>query len=128
MLRHAADHPGLLTADTAAAFGGLAGAGLLDAGPADDLARATLLLRNVQAFTRQCLEEGALDEESVPGGLKAALANACGAESFAALKAALVEVEAGVYEAYRTLIGEADGETDKLREDANTPYQPVEPE
>ena len=116
LLRHAVDHPGVLTGDTAATFANLAAAGLLEGSTAGGLVDATLLLRNVQAFLRQC-SEGAFDEGAAPYGLKAALARACGKESFPELKAALAGAEAGVYEAYQALLADADAGLGKVSQD-----------
>ena len=104
-LRHAAEAPGVLARGTIEALGNLETAGVLARADAKLLRRATLLHRNVQSLLRQCFQNE-LDEETAPPGLKKALARACGAPSFAVLKADLLETEAAVYNMFRAQIEE----------------------
>ena len=103
LLREAEARPGLLTGDTAEAFDRLRGAGVLPGGLSLRLREATLRIRGVQAFLRECHVED-LDERHAPAALKDALARVAGAESFSALRAVLAATEADVYQTFRDRI------------------------
>ncbi|MEO3433773.1 bifunctional [glutamine synthetase] adenylyltransferase/[glutamine synthetase]-adenylyl-L-tyrosine phosphorylase [Inquilinus sp. CAU 1745] len=72
-LREAANHPDILSPNTATALGRLAEAGILEEEAAEDLKRALLLLQRAQLFLRLTVE-GAFDPATAPDALKQALA------------------------------------------------------
>ncbi len=102
-LRHAAEHPEVLSPSTSEAFGRLAKAGLMTPESAGFLAEATRLWRRVQGYLRLTVGDR-FDEAAAPPGLKAALARAGGAEDFEALKERLMETAQGVSHCYSELI------------------------
>jgi glutamate-ammonia-ligase adenylyltransferase len=102
-LRHAADRPEVLDANTSAAFRRLKQTGGLDAAAADELIAATALMQNVQGLSRLS-SEAPIDEESVPAGLRQALARAGGAADFDALKHELLAAQMRTLDHYRRLI------------------------
>src|SRR5690606_28454277 len=104
-LRHAAEHPEVLSRSTAEAFGRLAEAGLMTAGQATFLAEATRLWRRLQGFLRLTTGDR-FDEDAVQPGLKAALARATGMEDFETLKTKLTETSEGVMRCYEEVIAE----------------------
>ena len=80
MLRHAAEHPEILSGDAAAALRAAARAGLLDGRVADDLCAALSLWRRIQGFLR-LTTEGRFVAEKAPAGLRQALIRAAFPES-----------------------------------------------
>ncbi len=70
MLRHASEHPEILSSDAAAALRAAARAGLLDAGVAEDLCGALSLWRRIQGFLR-LTTEGRFIADKAPAGLRA---------------------------------------------------------
>jgi glutamate-ammonia-ligase adenylyltransferase len=74
-LRHAHEHPGILSTDTATAIGNLAAAGLLDGAVAADLIDALRMWRRIQGFLR-LTTEGRFDAGEAPEGLRRALTRA----------------------------------------------------
>ena len=96
MLRDGADHPDLFTGSTAEAFTRLEQAGLLDPAQADRLRQAVRLALGIQAFLRECYIDD-FDEAAATDSLKAALARAVGAPSFAGLRDEVAATQAAVY-------------------------------
>jgi [glutamine synthetase] adenylyltransferase / [glutamine synthetase]-adenylyl-L-tyrosine phosphorylase len=84
-LRHAADRPEVLMANSAAAIRALADADRLAPEAADALLKALGLMRRVQGLIRLTVGSG-LDEASLPDGIQRALARAGGAVDFRRLK------------------------------------------
>src|SRR5690606_14734201 len=104
-LRHAAEHPEILSRSTAEAFARLAEAGLLAGERAAFLAEATHLWRRIQGFLRLTAGER-FNEAAAQPGLRASLARAGGAEDFESLKDRLAQTAEGVCHCYAELIGE----------------------
>ena len=93
-LRHAAEHPEVLTPKTEDAFAELARAGCLASEEARRLNDATRLFRQVQGRLR-LMAGDAFDEARAPAELKQQLAKACGASDFEDLRRrVLVSAEA----------------------------------
>ena len=80
-LRHAADHPAILSPNAVEAFENLRNAGLLDAAAADGLADALRLWHRVQTILRITTSEN-LEAADAPAGPRDALARAANVESF----------------------------------------------
>lgn len=95
-VRAAGTQPEVVNPDTAAACRALATAGQVAPAVANDLVPATVLLRTVQMFLRQC-SAAAFDATTAPDGVRAAIARFAGFVDFAALQSALVEAERRVY-------------------------------
>jgi glutamate-ammonia-ligase adenylyltransferase len=87
-LLHAADHPGVLDQNTAAAYAKLAAAGVLSAEDADTLGAAARLVNDLTQILRLCLD-GPFDPATAPRGLKELLARAGDTPTFEALEAHL---------------------------------------
>ena len=104
-LRGAAEHPDLPTGDTAETFRRLGASGALEPDEAAELARATLLLRGIQGFLRECYVDD-LREEDASDALTRALARAAGAGSFAELRDRLAAIEASVYHRFQRHVEE----------------------
>ncbi len=102
-LRHAAEHPDVLSANTADAFTRLRDAGLLDPAVADRLADAARLWQRIQAMLRLSVADR-FTPETATEGLRAALARAAGADDFDTLLARMETVAAAVTAAYDALI------------------------
>ncbi|HSK42230.1 MAG TPA: bifunctional [glutamine synthetase] adenylyltransferase/[glutamine synthetase]-adenylyl-L-tyrosine phosphorylase, partial [Arenibaculum sp.] len=107
-LRHAHDHPEVLHVNTAAVFGALAAAGLLDPDIANDLEDALRMWRRVQGFLR-LTTEGRFDADAAPEGLKRALTRAvCGNQSdhvdFATLEARVRSAAERTHRHFDTLV------------------------
>ena len=102
-LRHAHDHPEVLSTNTTEALERIAAAGLLDAAVAADLIAATRLWRRVQAMLRLTVA-GAFAEEAAPEGLRAVLAKAAGEVDFAGLKAKIVTTAERSHEHFAALV------------------------
>ncbi len=102
-LRHAHDHPEVLSTNTTEALERIAAAGLLDAAVAADLIAATRLWRRVQAMLRLTVA-GAFAEEAAPEGLRAVLAKAAGEVDFAGLKAKIVTTAERNHEHFAALV------------------------
>jgi [glutamine synthetase] adenylyltransferase / [glutamine synthetase]-adenylyl-L-tyrosine phosphorylase len=75
MLRHAHDHPEVLSTDSATALRRLAERGLLDGGVAEELCEALALWRRIQSFIR-LTTEGLFEADKAPPGLRRALMRA----------------------------------------------------
>jgi glutamate-ammonia-ligase adenylyltransferase len=104
-LRHAAEHPGVLTPNTGEALTRLADAGLLAEDDAAALGDASRLMRRLRALMRLTVD-GAEIEERASEGLRAALVRAGEAGSFDALRARLTAAQAAVRAIYDRLIGQ----------------------
>ncbi len=103
LLRHGSDRPELLEVNTARALDGLAAAGLIGAGDADELAGALHLWHNLQGILR-LTTGGTLVEADASEGLKAAIARAVGEAPFAAVRPRLDATAARVREIFARLI------------------------
>jgi len=88
-LVHAAAHPEVLDQNTVGAYCKLRDAGVLAPEHAEVLIPATRLLHDLTQILRLCLE-GPFDPATAPSGLKALLARAGDAETFAALEERLI--------------------------------------
>ena len=80
-LVHAADHPDILSPNTATALANLGRVGLLPAAAVDALLPAARLFHNLTQVLRLCLD-GPFVPEKAPDGLKALLARAGGGPRF----------------------------------------------
>ena len=112
MLRHASEHPEILSSDAAAALRAAARAGLLDAGIAEDLCGALSLWRRIQGFLR-LTTEGRFIAEKAPAGLREAMIRAAFPESaedpsfdFEALEAKARSIAARAHRHFVTLVEE----------------------
>jgi glutamate-ammonia-ligase adenylyltransferase len=115
MLRHAAEHPEILSSDAGAALRAAARAGVLDGRTADDLCAALSLWRRIQGFLR-LTTEGRFSAEKAPAGLRQALIRAAFPESaedpsfdFEALEAKARGIAARAHRHFVTLIEEPAG-------------------
>ncbi len=102
-LVHGEAHPEILDQTTLTVFRRAAAAGLIDAGRAELLIRATVLVHNLTQILRLCLDE-TFDPETAPEGLKALLARAGDAPDFPALEATLKDTLASVETLFQALI------------------------
>jgi glutamate-ammonia-ligase adenylyltransferase len=112
MLRHAAEHPEILSSDAAATLRAAARAGLLDGGIADDLCKALSLWRRIQGFLR-LTTEGRFIAEKAPAALREALIRAAFPENaedpsfdFDALEAKARSIAALAHRHFVTLVEE----------------------
>ncbi|MHA1537354.1 MAG: bifunctional [glutamine synthetase] adenylyltransferase/[glutamine synthetase]-adenylyl-L-tyrosine phosphorylase [Alphaproteobacteria bacterium] len=104
-LRHAGDHPEVLSANTSQALRNLASADLLDPGDAEILNEAALFWAGLQAMLRLTAGED-FAESTSSEGLRALLARAAGAENFEELKRRIVRTSEAVYARFQSLIEE----------------------
>ncbi|PWC54617.1 bifunctional [glutamine synthetase] adenylyltransferase/[glutamine synthetase]-adenylyl-L-tyrosine phosphorylase [Azospirillum sp. TSO22-1] len=109
-LRHAAEHPAVLSIGTANALKAAAANGLLDAAVAGDLEAALRLWRRVQGFLR-LTTDGVLDPQQVSETLFAGLARTAfpgeaAPVDFAELDARIRAVAARAHAHFRTLVEE----------------------
>ena len=112
-LAHAHDRPEVLATGTTEAYRRLAEAGAIAPRIAQRLARAGKLWRTIQGMLRFTYE-GTFEEDAAPGGLRAALARAAGAEDFGALKREMRRQARWVRGTFVRLIGEpADAATEQ---------------
>jgi glutamate-ammonia-ligase adenylyltransferase len=118
-LRHGAAHPEVFDSSTQGAFAKLARAGLIGASLGGRLIEATRLMRQVQGYLRLTVGDS-FDESAAPDGIKAALAEATGSASFAALKTAMVSAAQTAHEAFVEII-EAPAEAAADRVEAASP-------
>jgi [glutamine synthetase] adenylyltransferase / [glutamine synthetase]-adenylyl-L-tyrosine phosphorylase len=109
MLRHAAERPGIVCANTSAALAALAESGYVEHSAARELIAALALWRQVQGTLKLVLD-GTLDEASVPPALTAMLARNAGAVDFAGLKVDMNAAAEAVRTHYRTIIEAAAAE------------------
>jgi len=105
LLRHAHQHPDLVTSNTVALLERLAGRGLLPAERAAALVDATRLWQSVQGFLRLATG-GELEPEGGSDVLRQALARAGGAVDFARLQHTINAAAHAVSAFYRELIDE----------------------
>jgi [glutamine synthetase] adenylyltransferase / [glutamine synthetase]-adenylyl-L-tyrosine phosphorylase len=103
MLRHAAQWPELVRANTGAALTALAETGSLDGTAARELIAALALWRQVQGTLKLVLDE-TLDEATAPPALTAMLARNAGAVDFAGLKVDMTAAAETVRAHYRAII------------------------
>lgn len=102
-LKHACDHPEVLSPRTGDAIHKLKEAGILDAATADAMAQDYALLHQVQSVLRLCVGQN-FDENSAAPGLKAALAKVISGQSFEELKASVRAAEAHIAQLHETFI------------------------
>jgi glutamate-ammonia-ligase adenylyltransferase len=102
-LRHAREHPEMLTTNTAQALDRAAAAAILPADAGHDLRLALDISQTVQGLIRLTLA-GDFDPAEAPEGLKRALARAAGAVDFGDLEATLRARTARAHELFKTLI------------------------
>ncbi len=110
-LRHAPEHPEILSPNAVTALERLADAGLLGKATADDLIDALQLWHRIQAVTRVTTSD-ALDDQASPEGPRTVVVHAAGAENFAALTARMDETAARVHAHFTELI---DAPADRVR-------------
>ncbi len=103
-LRHGAGHPGILLRDPASVFEAAGRLGLVDGEEARFLAESVMLWRNLQGILRLTVEDGFAEETATPG-LRRAVARACGAGDFEALKETMRRTALGVRERFEALVG-----------------------
>jgi [glutamine synthetase] adenylyltransferase / [glutamine synthetase]-adenylyl-L-tyrosine phosphorylase len=103
MLRHAAERPDVVHANTSAALAALGKAGYLDRPAARGLAAALALWRQVQGTLKLVLDE-TLDEATAPPALTAMLARNADAVDFAALKVDMTAAAETVRAQYRVIV------------------------
>lgn len=106
MLRHAADHPDILSPNTADALSRLVAAGLLDAATGADLQDTLALWQRLQGVLRLSAE-GAFDGDNVTEGQRALLLEAGNAASFDALVEAMESAAATAKNHFERLVGGA---------------------
>jgi glutamate-ammonia-ligase adenylyltransferase len=104
-LRHAHDHPEILSTNTTEALGRVARAGLLDGERCADLIAAVRLWRNVQGLLRLSLTSK-FDDATAPTGLRQVLAEAADVKNFDDLKAKMESAAATVRRHFADLVGE----------------------
>jgi glutamate-ammonia-ligase adenylyltransferase len=112
-LRHAAEHPDILSTNAVAALQKLADAGLLNKEVAAELIDALQLWHRIQTVMRITTSD-ALDDETSPEGTRNTVVHAAGVESFAALTARMDEAAARVHAHFIALI---DAPADRIRPD-----------
>ncbi|MGE3506958.1 MAG: bifunctional [glutamine synthetase] adenylyltransferase/[glutamine synthetase]-adenylyl-L-tyrosine phosphorylase [Alphaproteobacteria bacterium] len=105
LLRHAADHPDILAANTSRALDNLKAAGVLHGEAAEALSDALTLWRQLHSLLRLTVE-GRLDERRAPPGLKNLLAAAAGARDFNDLKAHMRRAAERARTCFREIIEE----------------------
>ncbi len=105
LLRHAAEHPNILAANTGRALDNLKAAGVLRGEAAEALSDALTLWRQVHSLLRLTVE-GRLDERKAPPGLKNLLATAAGARDFDDLKAHMRRAAERAWTCFREIIEE----------------------
>ncbi|MHB1218668.1 MAG: bifunctional [glutamine synthetase] adenylyltransferase/[glutamine synthetase]-adenylyl-L-tyrosine phosphorylase [Alphaproteobacteria bacterium] len=105
LLRHAAEHPEVLAANTSRAMGNLKAAGVLRGEAAEALSDALILWRQLHGLLRLTVD-GRLDERRAPPGLKSLLAAAGGARDFEDLKAHMRRAAERTRNCFREIIEE----------------------
>ena len=120
MLRHASDHPEILSSDAATALRAAAQAGVLDGKVAEDLCEALSLWRRIQGFLR-LTTEGKFVADKAPAGLREAMIRAAFPESaedpgfdFDALEARARGMAAKAHRHFVTLVDEPAAELGPL--------------
>jgi len=102
-LRHAADHPEILSTNAVIALRNLAAAGLLEQAAADDLSAALRLWHRIQTVLRVTTSDD-LDRENSPEGPREAVVRATGLKDYDALIEVMDLTAARVYAHFKTLI------------------------
>ncbi len=107
-LKHAAEHPAILSANTRAALRAIRDAGLVGAGTADLLIEALDTWNALQGMIRLTVEGDLYREweNGAPEDLRDTLARHCSAPDFAGLEAKVRSLSKGVHEIYNEMIGE----------------------
>ncbi len=105
ILRHAGNHPGVISGNTVAALERLAVRELIAPEDADILIRAATLWSSLRALLHLTLV-GPFDPTTAPQLLKSALAKACGAVDFAALERDITSTADSVAAIYRKLLSD----------------------
>ncbi|MBL6934147.1 MAG: bifunctional [glutamine synthetase] adenylyltransferase/[glutamine synthetase]-adenylyl-L-tyrosine phosphorylase [Alphaproteobacteria bacterium] len=103
-LRHAHDHPHILSPNTVTALGNMAREGLLESGEAEDLMAAARFWHRLQGLLRLCFKETPTTE-GMSRGLRTALSFAGGAVDFDALTTKMESTAARVGDLYEAIIG-----------------------
>jgi [glutamine synthetase] adenylyltransferase / [glutamine synthetase]-adenylyl-L-tyrosine phosphorylase len=104
-LKHGAEHPAAVHANTGSVLTALMDAAVLDRDTGDLLLTAFELYTAVQNLIRLCTEND-FAEATAPADLRLALCTTTGAEGFGALKQLLIDTEARVYSVFNTLIAD----------------------
>ena len=102
-LRHAHEHPDVLSTGTVTAYRNLASAGLLPEETATALIDATRLWRRVQGLLRLTLE-GPANPDDIPLPLQQLLADAAGRTNFEDLDTTLARTAEAVHQLYQQII------------------------
>jgi glutamate-ammonia-ligase adenylyltransferase len=115
-LRHAADHPEVLSPNTCTALDRAAGAGVLDRAAADDLIAAHRLAQRIQSFLRLTHGDAAFDPEGAVPAVRTGLARACfpdrdPTDDLAALGRDVGAVFAAAYGRFGQIVGGDGGPT-----------------
>ncbi len=114
LLRHAADHPEILSPSTATALEAIARAGLLDAADAAILREAYAVTSSAQSVLRVTID-GVFEPQGLQPALLAGLARAVGAIDFVTLEATLERSCARAHEVFERLIPIAASDTVRAR-------------
>jgi glutamate-ammonia-ligase adenylyltransferase len=102
-LRHAAEHPEVLSTNAVTALENLAAAGLLEKPVADDLTAALRLWHRIQTVLRVTTSDD-LDRENSPEGPREAVVRAAGQTDFATLTETMDATAARVHAHFKALI------------------------
>ncbi|MFV2092977.1 MAG: bifunctional [glutamine synthetase] adenylyltransferase/[glutamine synthetase]-adenylyl-L-tyrosine phosphorylase, partial [Hyphomicrobiales bacterium] len=102
-LIHGADHRDILSTNTGQALNRLAKAGLIEAGPAQDLRDALVLYQTLTQLLRLCLAPPC-DPTGATVGLKRRLASAAGLPDFAILEAELRTAQAKIHQHFKRIV------------------------
>jgi len=110
-LRHAHDHPDILARDTRSVLENIKRLELLDTNVADDLIEATQFWLSLQGMLRLTLSRDMRNsrDHSIPEGLRAKLAKACGVQDFDTVIAKIQSTAATVLRHYRSIIAPTAG-------------------
>jgi glutamate-ammonia-ligase adenylyltransferase len=105
LLRHAAEHPDILSTNTRQALANMQQVGVLKSEAAQVLANALTLWQQLHGLLRLTVD-GRLDERKATPGLKALLAQAAGARGFEDLKARMRQAAERARTCFRDIIEE----------------------
>jgi glutamate-ammonia-ligase adenylyltransferase len=105
-LAHAADHPGIISPNTADALARARDEGLLEPGDAAILAETLALWSAVQTVLRQTTLPGGFDERTASRGLKDLLVRACGVTDFKSLVDRMEDCAQAAFEVFTRLVDE----------------------
>ena len=117
-LAHAADHPGILSTNTAQALENAAICGVLERSDKDCLIEALKLWSAVQTVLRQTIA-GGFDEATAPRGLKDVLVRAAGLTDFKTLTDRMDDCAAAAHEVFVRLVDQAVVNTVRVESDTN---------